>query len=81
MSSWLGAPLSNAYVFTPWWLVKYKDNFTFTFLSHLPVAVQQVRWDEGGSQSADEYTFSYGNGNFRGQAFPYVRKSSQELRR
>jgi len=25
--------------------------------------VQEVRWDEGGSQPADDYTFLYGNGN------------------
>jgi len=27
------------------------------------VAVQEVRWDEGGSQPADKYTFFYVNGN------------------
>jgi len=27
------------------------------------VAVQEVRWVEGGSQPADDYTFFYGNGN------------------
>jgi len=27
------------------------------------VAGQKVRWDEGGSQPADNYTFFYGNGN------------------
>jgi len=27
------------------------------------VAVQKVRWDEGGSQPADDYTCFYGNGN------------------
>jgi len=27
------------------------------------VAVQDVRWDRGGSQPADEYTFFYGSGN------------------
>jgi hypothetical protein len=27
------------------------------------VAVKEVRWDEGGSQPADDYTFLYGNGN------------------
>jgi hypothetical protein len=28
------------------------------------VAVQEVRWDKGGSQPADDYTFFfYGNGN------------------
>jgi len=27
------------------------------------VAVQEVRWDNGGSQPADNYTFFYGNGN------------------
>jgi hypothetical protein len=27
------------------------------------VAVQEVRWAEGGSQPADNYTFFYGNGN------------------
>jgi len=27
------------------------------------VAVQEVRWVEGGSQPADNYTFLYGNGN------------------
>jgi hypothetical protein len=27
------------------------------------VAVQEVKWDKGGSQPADNYTFFYGNGN------------------
>jgi len=27
------------------------------------MAVQDVRWDEGGSQTADDYTFCYGNGD------------------
>jgi hypothetical protein len=27
------------------------------------LAVQKVRWGKGGSQPADEYTFSCGNGN------------------
>jgi hypothetical protein len=27
------------------------------------VAVKEVRWDEGGCQPADSYTFFYGNGN------------------
>jgi exonuclease III len=27
------------------------------------VGVQEVRWVEGGSQPADNYTFLYGNGN------------------
>jgi hypothetical protein len=26
-------------------------------------AVQEVRWDKDGSQPADDYTISYGNGN------------------
>jgi len=32
------------------------------------VAVQEVRWNEGGSQTADNYTVFYGNGN----AYPYL---------
>jgi hypothetical protein len=27
------------------------------------VAVQEIRWDEGGSQPTDNYTFLYGNAN------------------
>jgi hypothetical protein len=27
------------------------------------VAVQNIRWDEGGSQPADDYIFFYGDGN------------------
>jgi hypothetical protein len=31
-------------------------------LKHL-LAIQEVRWDEGSSQPADDFTFFYGNGN------------------
>jgi hypothetical protein len=27
------------------------------------VGVQEVRWDRGGAETADEYTFFYGKGN------------------
>jgi hypothetical protein len=27
------------------------------------VGVQEVRWDRGGTEPADEYTFFYGKGN------------------
>jgi hypothetical protein len=27
------------------------------------VAIQELRWVEGGSQPADDYTFFFGNGN------------------
>jgi hypothetical protein len=27
------------------------------------VEVKEVRWDEGGAEPSDEYTFFYGNGN------------------
>jgi hypothetical protein len=46
-----------------------------------PVAVQQVRWVEDGSQPADGYTFLYGNGNvihqLRDSHFSYIRESHQ----
>jgi hypothetical protein len=32
------------------------------YKSHL-VGVQKVRWDGGGTEPADEYTFFYGKGN------------------
>jgi hypothetical protein len=34
-SSWYGAQLSTGYFFTVWYLVKHRDNFTFTFM-YLP---------------------------------------------
>jgi hypothetical protein len=35
-------------------LPKYKLDF---------VGVQEVKWDKGGSEPADDYTFCYGNGS------------------
>jgi hypothetical protein len=47
-------------------LVKYNFNL---------VAVQEVRWDKGGIQAADDYTFFHGNGNayHHRQAFSVMR--------
>jgi len=39
------------------------------------VAVQEVRWDIGGSQPAEDSVFRYGNGNAT-----YVRESYEQLR-
>jgi len=42
------------------------------------VAVQNVRWLEGGSQPADDYTVFPGNGSakyYLGTGFLYIRKS------
>jgi hypothetical protein len=40
------------------------------------VGVQEVRWDRGGTEPAEEYTFSYGKGNENhelGKGFLYIR--------
>jgi hypothetical protein len=47
------------------------------------VGVQEVRWDEGGTEPASVYTFFYGKGNENhelGKAFSYIRESYQQLR-
>jgi hypothetical protein len=42
-------------VFMAWYLVKYRDNFIFTS--------QEVTWDIGGSETADDYAEVCGNGS------------------
>jgi hypothetical protein len=42
------------------------------------VGVQEVKWGTGGTESAGEYTFFYGEGNE--QVFSYIRQSYQQLR-
>jgi hypothetical protein len=47
------------------------------------VAVQEVRWKEGGTESAGEYTFFYGRGyenHELGTGFSYIKESYQQLR-
>jgi hypothetical protein len=47
------------------------------------MAAQEIRWDKGGSQAADDYTFLYGNrsaNHHLGTAFSYVMVSYQQLR-
>jgi len=48
------------------------------------VAVQEVRWGNGDSEPADDYTFLWGNGNANhhlGMHFViYIRESYQQLR-
>jgi endonuclease/exonuclease/phosphatase family metal-dependent hydrolase len=47
------------------------------------MAVQEVRWDKVGSQPADDWMFSYGNGNANHQlwtGFFVQRESDQQLR-
>jgi hypothetical protein len=46
------------------------------------VAAQDVRWDEGGTQPADDCTFLCGNGNVnnRLEASLYIKESGQWLR-
>jgi hypothetical protein len=42
------------------------------------VGVQEVRLDKGGTEPADDYTFSYGNGNcdcLLGTAFSHIKES------
>jgi hypothetical protein len=46
------------------------------------MVAQEVRWAEGGSQPADDFTFFYANENANhhlGQAFSYIRESDQQL--
>jgi hypothetical protein len=47
------------------------------------VGVQEVKWEKGGTESAGNYTFSYGNGNadhHLGTGFFVHRGSYQQLR-
>jgi hypothetical protein len=47
------------------------------------VSVKEVRWVEGGSQPADDYTFCYGNGNANHHLetdFSCVKKLDQQLK-
>jgi hypothetical protein len=46
------------------------------------VGVQEVRWDKGGTEWAEDYTFLYGAGNEDrqlGTGFLYIRESYQQL--
>jgi hypothetical protein len=48
-----------------------------------PVAVNEVRWDEGGSQPESNYTLFYGSGNANhhlGIGVSYIRELYQHLR-
>jgi hypothetical protein len=48
------------------------------------VGVHEVRWDGGGTEPTDEYTFFYGKGNENHELstvfFLYIRESYQQLR-
>jgi hypothetical protein len=47
------------------------------------VGVQEVRWDKGGTEPADDYTCFYGNGNadhHLGTRFSHTRESDHQLR-
>jgi hypothetical protein len=47
------------------------------------VGVQRVRWEKGGTERAEDYTFFYGEGNGDHQlvtVYSYVRESYQRLR-
>jgi exonuclease III len=43
------------------------------------VGVQEVRWEEGGTERAEDYIFFYGQGkgDCQGQVFPYTREAYQ----
>jgi hypothetical protein len=46
------------------------------------VGVQKIRWDNGGTERAEEYTFFYGAGNENhqlGTGFLCIRESYQQL--
>jgi hypothetical protein len=46
------------------------------------VGVQEVRWEKGGTERAEDYTFFYAAGNEDhqlGTGFLYIRESDQQL--
>jgi hypothetical protein len=46
------------------------------------VGVQEVRWNKGSTEQAEDYTFFYGAGNEDhqlGTGFLYIRESYQQL--
>jgi hypothetical protein len=46
------------------------------------VGLQEVRWDKGGTERAEDYIFFYGAGNEDhqlGTGFLYIRESYQQL--
>jgi hypothetical protein len=46
------------------------------------MGVQEVRWDKGGTEPAEDYTFFYGAGNENhqfGTGFLCIRESYQQL--